>query len=311
MPPRAQPGGKSITPTAQKPLNAFKKRTGPLKKELTAAERSKKLYATLCKQIDGGHFANAVKTCDKLLALDAQDGDALQTKLFLLLQTDQYILALTMLDSREGFDGKFERAYSLYRLQRETEAERVLGGLKAAGQGDRGIQHFEAQLSYRQGDYQTAFDIYNQLLDTSELQSEEHSDISTNLQAAQKHLDFINTDYLRSLGALDNSLTSTLELVPPPSQPGVPAAVVPVASTPAALREETKKPVRMRRVPKGVVPGVTPPPDPERWLKKTERSTYQAPRGKKKGGGATQGIIENASNIPVSQSKGGKGKKKK
>jgi signal recognition particle subunit SRP72 len=51
--------------------------------------------------------------------------------------------------------------------------------------------------------------------------------------------------------------------------------------------------VRARRVPEGVVPGVTPPPDPERWLKKSERSTFQQARGKRKGGGgATQGIVE-------------------
>jgi signal recognition particle subunit SRP72 len=53
--------------------------------------------------------------------------------------------------------------------------------------------------------------------------------------------------------------------------------------------------VRARRVPKGIVPGVTPPPDPERWLKKSERSTFQQARGKKKGsGGATQGVVESA-----------------
>lgn len=56
------------------------------------------------------------------------------------------------------------------------------------------------------------------------------------------------------------------------------------SSAPIAPRK-----VRARRVPKGVVPGVTPPPDPERWLKKTERSTYHP--GKKRGRtGATQGF---------------------
>ena len=74
--------------------------------------------------------------------------------------------------------------------------------------------------------------------------------------------------------------------------------------------------VRKKRVPKGVIPGVTPPPDPERWLKKSERTNAFIQSGKKRktgGGGATQGIIESTS--PPTQSGktggGGKGKKKK
>ena len=42
-----------------------RKRTGPPKKVLSDAEKSKKLYATLVKQLDGGHFPNALKTTDK------------------------------------------------------------------------------------------------------------------------------------------------------------------------------------------------------------------------------------------------------
>jgi len=63
----------------------------------------------------------------------------------------------------------------------------------------------------------------------------------------------------------------------------------------SAERQDVKpvpKKVRMRRVPPGVVPGLTPPPDPERWLKKSERSTFGQGRRRKGaggGGGATQG----------------------
>lgn len=73
----------------------------------------------------------------------------------------------------------------------------------------------------------------------------------------------------------------------------------------------------MKRVPKGVVPGVTPPPDPERWVKKSERSTFGQGAGRRRkagGGGATQGSA--AVDQPVATSvshgaKSGKGKKKK
>ena len=77
---------------------------------------------------------------------------------------------------------------------------------------------------------------------------------------------------------------------------------------------ETTKKVRTKRVPKGVVPGVSPPPDPERWLKKSERTTYA--HGKKRrgaGGGATQGAAVGVESAPTSTAShggraGGKGK---
>lgn len=125
--------------------------------------------------------------------------------------------------------------------------------------------------------------------------SEEHTDILTNLTAAQKHLDFINTEYLRALdAALPTAVTSTLEMNPPPMHPSanIPATVIASSSAaPAPPAELPAKKPRASRVPKGVIPGVTPPPDPERWLKKTERSTFGQGRKRRGGGGGggTQG----------------------
>jgi signal recognition particle subunit SRP72 len=162
-------------------------------------------------------------------------------------------------------------------------------------------------------------DLYNQLLDSSEpvlsficmnylncnsnrhqKSSEEYSDILTNLRASQKHLDFINTDYLRALDGLDSDVIGSLEHAPPPVPPSLSNVTGLGVSAPATRtgdvgREQAVRGVRLRRVPRGVVPGVTPAPDPERWVKKSERSTFQQARGKKKGGGgATQGVVENA-----------------
>ena len=155
--------------------------------------------------------------------------------------------------------------------------------------------------------------------------SEEHSDILTNLQASQTHLDFINTGFLHALDSLPASITSILETAPPPPQP--PSSSVLQASSITAnvsadlnSRPAPKK-VRMSRVPAGVIPGVTPAPDPERWLKKSERSTFG--QGKKRkgpsgGGGATQGSAFVDSPLPQaagsghpSKTGGGKGKKKR
>ncbi|KAN0130774.1 hypothetical protein V8E53_011449, partial [Lactarius tabidus] len=270
------------------------------KKETSLGDRVQRLFTSLCAQIDGNHFTNAIKTCDKVLRLDPDDKDARQTKLFLLLQTERYNDALALLEPSEE-SSAFERTYSLYRLQQLDEAAQLLGKVKKIHEQNRGALHLEAQLNYRQGNYETALELYNQLLDSSDPSSEEYSDILTNLRASQKHLDFINTDYLRALDGLDSDVTGSLEHAPPPVPPSLLnvtglGVTAPASKTGDVGREQAAvRGVRLRRVPKGVVPGVTPPPDPERWLKKSERSTFQQARGKKKvGGGATQGVVESA-----------------
>ena len=83
--------------------------------------------------------------CSLVLRLDPQDADALQTKLFLLLQTEQYNAALTLIDSNDEY--AFERAYSLYRSNQAAEAREALETTKKQkGQDERGALHLEAQL---------------------------------------------------------------------------------------------------------------------------------------------------------------------
>ncbi|TFK68455.1 hypothetical protein BDN72DRAFT_898087 [Pluteus cervinus] len=310
----------------QKPRGAASHTTAKKKQPLTVPERLKRLFTSLCAQIDGGHFTNAIKTCDKILRLEPSDVDARKTKLFLLLQTEDYAAALALIDGDQSLYA-FERAYSLYRLHHETEAKDILALIKAEKGDDRGVVHLEAQMSYRFGAYQDALDLYNDLLDTAEPHTEEHSDIITNLQATQQHLDFINNDYLRAIDSLPSSFTANIESLPPPIVPAV--AINTGASFVTASANKTKetpsnppvKKVRTRRVPAGVVPGVTPPPDPERWLKKSERSTFNQGKRRKGfgGGGATQGsaavdvpLTSSGGGAPHSaKSSGGKSKKKK
>jgi signal recognition particle subunit SRP72 len=143
--------------------NTRPKPKSPPKPPLSVPDQLKRLFTSLCAQIDGGHFKNAIRTCDKsasvlvifrlsfhslyiqVLRLEPTDKDALQTKLFLLLQTEQYSAALTLADSAEhGFE--FGRAYSLYRLHREHEAAAGLNEIKATVGLSRGVNHLEAQL---------------------------------------------------------------------------------------------------------------------------------------------------------------------
>ncbi|GLB38054.1 putative TPR-like repeat [Lyophyllum shimeji] len=291
------------------------------KQPLSVPERLKRLFTSLCAQIDGGHFNNAIKTCDKILRLEPNDIDANQTKLFLLLQAEQYDAALSFIENSDQH--AFEKAYSLYRLQQEDEARQVLQEIKQQeGEEDRGVLHLEAQLSYRDGSYEEAVDLYNVLLETVDPQSDEHSDILINLQAAQQHLDFIKSGFLHALDSLPTSLTATMESNPPPvptsSLVAATVASAAAASASVAALAPTEKKVRKSRVPPGVIPGVTPPPDPERWLKKSERSTFGQGKRRKGpgGGGATQGSAAVDTTPPTSTAihakpSGTKGKKKK
>ena len=79
------------------------------------------------------------------MRLEPNDPDALQTKVFLLLQTEQYAPALTLIEGNDKY--AFEKAYSLYRTNQEADARNALEVTKRnKGDDDRGVQHLEAQL---------------------------------------------------------------------------------------------------------------------------------------------------------------------
>jgi signal recognition particle subunit SRP72 len=306
-----------MSPTTTK-STARKHTKAPPRQPLPVPERLKRLFVSLCAQIDGGHFQNALKTCEKILAIDSQDRDALQAKLFLLLQTEQYNKALTLVDSLgDPSQYAYERAYIYYCLHRETDTEDVLKTLDR--EENKGVAHLEAQVNYRKGSYEAAFEMYNYLLDTSEPNTEEYSDIQNNLQASQKLLDFVSTGHLRALDKLPPSISKSLETSLPPQVPGLSTAPTAQAPAVSAKDGEVSKPkaARKSRVPTGVVPGVTPPPDPERWVKKSERTTFSTGKKRKAGGGgggATQGSASvDTTGPPATPSKGagGKGRKKK
>ncbi|KAJ7822538.1 hypothetical protein B0H14DRAFT_2828360 [Mycena olivaceomarginata] len=265
------PAPKSKPSAPAKSTHGPKPKTGT---PLPVPEQLKRLFKTLCAQIDGGHHSNAIKTCDKTRGRDHAHRVA-----------------------ERGGDGalrySFERAYALYCLHKKDEARAALAQ--------------DAEGNYREGAYAEAFEIYNELLDSAPT-AEEQADILTNTEAASAHLEFIDTTFLHALDALPTAVQSQLEDAPPPTA----APHAPLAAT-----LEKKKTVRL---PKGVVLGVTPPPDPERWLKKSERTNFGQRRRKGGagggGGGATQG---SAADVPAAVESGkggsgnakGKGKKKK
>ena len=157
--------------------------------------------------------------------------------------------------------------------------------------------------------------------------TDEYQDILVNLEATQIHIDFLEKDYLKGVHALPNNQSaSALEALPAPSIVSTLSSVtnIPRDATSSASNtpepHAAKKP-RKPRTPKHVVPGVTPPPDPERWLKKRERTSAHRYDGRRKGQrgagmsvGATQGSAVPDS-TPTSRittgGGGGQGKKSK
>lgn len=86
-----------------------------------------------------------------VLRLEPTDKDALSAKLFLLIQTDQYESALehvqqNLATGSSGASHRFEQAYLLYRLQKESEASGVLREIQQEGSDSRASMHLEAQI---------------------------------------------------------------------------------------------------------------------------------------------------------------------
>ncbi|CAE6492625.1 unnamed protein product [Rhizoctonia solani] len=306
------------------------------KKPKPTEVRIKQLFGSLCAQIDGGHLANAIKSCDKILRLTPGDIDVVQTKLFLLLQTDQYARALEIVENlSSGSNSKeLEKAYLLYRLHKEKEAKAIVDQVNASGASDGGFAHLEAQILYRLGEYSSSKEVYDRILDEGELNTEEQSDITANLAAVQSHLDFLQSGFYDSIRASGVNVTQ-LEDAPAPAPPTMASALPTTTSTQksdeaATLAPPPAKGPRKGRLPGHVVIGVTPMPDPERWIKKRER-TYvtfaqgRKGRGKGKKEGATAGYSQGVSVAPAvagvmegsgsghipKSGGGGKGRKKK
>ncbi|KAG8806917.1 hypothetical protein FRC19_006958 [Serendipita sp. 401] len=283
------------------------------KPSLSKEDRQRKYYNSLCDQLEGDHLENALKTTNKLLALDPEDADAIQTHLFLLLKTSRYQDALKVTESKPH-QFKFERAYALYRLQRENDAAELL-----ADEDDRAVLLLKAQISYRQGHYADALGIYNDLLSTSSPALEEYADIQTNIDATETNLNFLQSGFLTSIHQLPaRPKNQSLEDTPLPSlnltQISSVAADTKDAGGASKDVAPKPKPPRKSRVPKGVIPGVTPPPDPERWIKKSERTKVETGGHKKRkagGGGATQGSMAPEQSQKPSTGGGKSGKKKK
>ena len=65
MPPKAAATRAAAGKAPSKPTAGRSKQATKPRAPLPVPEKLKRLFKSLCAQIDGGHLSNAVKTCDK------------------------------------------------------------------------------------------------------------------------------------------------------------------------------------------------------------------------------------------------------
>ncbi|KAK4055147.1 hypothetical protein OIV83_000427 [Microbotryomycetes sp. JL201] len=250
-----------------------------------------RLYRSLHDQIDSGHFVNAIKTCARLLRIDGRDELALRTKVQLLIALDKHAQALRLLhDSAPAMDPNCQliKAYCLYKMSRGSDAQEMIDSLASAERHDRPAKMLEAQIAYRQEEYERSRDEFEELANTVELSdderkdSPEHQDLQTNIDACDAHIDFMSS-VPSHLGSTTTPAIETLESAPVgplihsnPMFKTVPTSGAQQASTSmtrssggaaaASTGAPGKKP---RKLPKKYDP--TKEPDPWRWTKMKER----------------------------------------
>ena len=119
--------------------------------------------------------------CDRILAAEPGDADALHAKVISLIELNKCSDALQILESAPALaSGRaFERAYCLYTLNRESEALELLMPGGAQPDEPKAMQ-LVAQIKYRLGEWGAAAAYFLQ----SESAAGRSSELSTNIIAA-------------------------------------------------------------------------------------------------------------------------------
>ncbi|KAM0793542.1 hypothetical protein ACM66B_000979 [Microbotryomycetes sp. NB124-2] len=238
-----------------------------------------KLYRSLHDQIEAGHLDNAIKTCDRLLRLSEGDKLAVRTKVQLLIALDKHARALQLLNDTtlsNDANNQLMKAYCLYKMSRGDEAQAAVDDISSSERHDRPAKLLEAQIAYRQEDYERSRDEFEELANTAELDSPEYQDLQTNIAACDAHIEFLSA-VPSHLASTTTPAIETLESAPVgplihsnPMFKAVPTSAGPASAgasrAGAAPATASKRP---RKLPKNYDPSKEP--DPWRWTKLKER----------------------------------------
>ncbi|KAM0752645.1 hypothetical protein T439DRAFT_179434 [Meredithblackwellia eburnea MCA 4105] len=301
-------------------------------------EQLKKAYRSLYDQLDRQFYQNALKTCAKILRLSPADPLALQTRLQLLVALERYPDALKELSKSEieGQDG-IEKAYCLSKTGRIDEAAAVIEGFPEETREDTVGRLIEAQVRYRQGQYQASHELYEELVHTVAVDDPSLPDLETNLETTQSHLDFLTSVVPSQIAGVsvdtleDKPLGPIVSKVSAAKNKKGKGKAVPTRSkaTPSTLKSAKKIRAKGKKLVPLLKAGKPLPKkaeelDPERWVPKRERPGFaeeivrrrEKERGRfKESQGLTQGSAEPAAgqgskqpSTPAKSGGGGGGK---
>ncbi|EDS26725.1 signal recognition particle 72 kDa protein [Culex quinquefasciatus] len=124
----------------------------------------RQLYTELNKQGSNGEYEKALKSANKILALDQNETKALQCKLVCLIQLSKFEEVLKFLDrTQPAYDCTFERAYCQYRLNQPEAAYKTIqeSGVKPLPPN---LKELMAQILYRLEKFEECFDLYRDII---------------------------------------------------------------------------------------------------------------------------------------------------
>eukprot|EP00937_MAST-01D_sp_MAST-1D-sp2_P001956 g1956.t1 len=131
-----------------------------------------KLYKELRKFVRRENHAKALNVCTQLRKKLPNDDEPVRCHCVCLLNNDKFQQAYDVAHKALGPAGSsrdpasfllLERAYCLYRLQKLTQALKLLNTAPAKEKQPE-LLHLEAQIRYRQGDYTGAIEVYEKVL---------------------------------------------------------------------------------------------------------------------------------------------------
>ncbi|KAJ4461353.1 putative Signal recognition particle subunit SRP72 [Paratrimastix pyriformis] len=121
-------------------------------------------FASLETALSEEDYEVALTICDRILAEIPNDPDAVNCKAKCLVKDGKFADTLAFIETLPAGSFLFEKAYSLYRLQRTPEALTTLQAIPAAEKSNS-VLHLEAQLAYRSQKYDQAVSIYESLFE--------------------------------------------------------------------------------------------------------------------------------------------------
>lgn len=151
-------------------------------KEITIRQH----YTELNKHGLNGEYEKALKSANKILALDQTEQKALQCKLVCLVQLSKFEEVIKFLDrTQPAYDSTFERAYCQYRLNQPEQAYKTIqySGIKPLPPN---LKELLAQVLYRLENFEECFDLYKDIIKNTH--DDYDDERTTNLSAVAANL---------------------------------------------------------------------------------------------------------------------------